>query len=323
MLLILLDAGAITNRSRSGCGVGRGGGRLTHERGDELRQAVGLVLGRERAGILYPLQARVRQVGGQPFRVRRLEEAIVARPGDQGRAVELLQAVRRRALVRQRLERLGEEGARWLADLPSVVEELERRWSLVTGEPLADGSAAYLARVRTADGRDAVLRIGVPGGRRRGRWPSWWAGSGRSWAGPAQRRSPTRRSGSPSAGWRRSTWSDASSSTATPTRPTRSRCRRHGRARSLASCSLTRTASWPTPPTTSAWCSGWCPELLAGDATALAARYCRQLAVETGLDAAAIWEWGFLERVSSGLFILSLGAEEMARPFLQTAELLV
>ena len=67
----------------------------------------------------------------------------------------------------------------------------------------------------------------------------------------------------------------------------------------------------------------WCPELLAGDALTLARRYCRLLAVQTGMKEAVIWEWGFLERVSTGLYALSLGAEDLARPFLSTAEALL
>jgi streptomycin 6-kinase len=43
---------------------------------------------------------------------------------------------------------------------------------------------------------------------------------------------------------------------------------------------------------------------------------------QTGVPAVAIWEWGFLERVSTGLYIMSLGEPELARPFLETAELL-
>lgn len=35
-------------------------------------------------------------------------------------------------------------------------------------------------------------------------------------------------------------------------------------------------------------------------------RYCRQIAARTGMDVAAIWEWGFLERASTGLYLLSL-----------------
>ncbi len=66
----------------------------------------------------------------------------------------------------------------------------------------------------------------------------------------------------------------------------------------------------------------WSPQLLAGDAPALARHYCALLAGHTGLDETAIWEWGFLQRVSTGLYALSFGAEEMARPYLRTAELL-
>ncbi len=68
---------------------------------------------------------------------------------------------------------------------------------------------------------------------------------------------------------------------------------------------------------------GWCPELLSGspaDAVAKARGYCRLLASRSGLDAAAIWQWGFIERVSSGLYLLELGADEMARQYLGTAE---
>jgi streptomycin 6-kinase len=42
-------------------------------------------------------------------------------------------------------------------------------------------------------------------------------------------------------------------------------------------------------------------ELLAGDPVALGRRRCRMLATLTGLDETAIWEWGFLERVSNSL----------------------
>jgi streptomycin 6-kinase len=67
----------------------------------------------------------------------------------------------------------------------------------------------------------------------------------------------------------------------------------------------------------------WCAELRAGAASALARRYCHLLSSHTGIDAQAIWEWGFLERVSSGLYAVSFGAEELGRPYLETAELLV
>ena len=67
----------------------------------------------------------------------------------------------------------------------------------------------------------------------------------------------------------------------------------------------------------------WCPQLLAGDAKATARRYCALLAGHSRVDETAIWEWGFLERVSTGLYMLAYGAEDIARPFLKTAELLL
>ncbi|MGB8941428.1 MAG: hypothetical protein WCD21_14510, partial [Streptomyces sp.] len=69
----------------------------------------------------------------------------------------------------------------------------------------------------------------------------------------------------------------------------------------------------------------WCAELKGRDrdaAASLLRSYCALLADRTGVDGQAVWEWGFLERVSTGLFVLGFGAEELGRPFLDTAELL-
>ncbi|MEU7043331.1 aminoglycoside phosphotransferase family protein [Streptomyces varsoviensis] len=67
---------------------------------------------------------------------------------------------------------------------------------------------------------------------------------------------------------------------------------------------------------------GWCAELTADDAAGRARGFCARLAARTGVEAAAIWEWGFLERVTTGLYLLDHGAEGSARPYLETAELL-
>jgi len=59
----------------------------------------------------------------------------------------------------------------------------------------------------------------------------------------------------------------------------------------------------------------WTLQLLgAGDPARLLRRYCQVLAATSGMDPAAIWDWGFLERVSTGLYVLSLGADQLARP---------
>ena len=51
--------------------------------------------------------------------------------------------------------------------------------------------------------------------------------------------------------------------------------------------------------------------------------WCLLLAARSGVDPTRIWEWGFLERVSTGLSVRAFGAERAAEPFLRTAALLV
>ena len=46
----------------------------------------------------------------------------------------------------------------------------------------------------------------------------------------------------------------------------------------------------------------------------------RRLAVRTGLDASAIWEWGVVERVSTGLLGTRVGLQPVARQMLATAD---
>lgn len=70
----------------------------------------------------------------------------------------------------------------------------------------------------------------------------------------------------------------------------------------------------------------WGPQLLeAGGRSArqTAESYCELLATHSGQDRTAIWEWGFLERVSTGLYLLELREREQAKVFLDTARLLV
>jgi streptomycin 6-kinase len=46
----------------------------------------------------------------------------------------------------------------------------------------------------------------------------------------------------------------------------------------------------------------------------------RWLAARSGLDAAAIWEWGAIERVSTGLLLLRIGLEREGREMLAAAD---
>lgn len=65
----------------------------------------------------------------------------------------------------------------------------------------------------------------------------------------------------------------------------------------------------------------WPGEVLAaGDPVALLRGYAERLAAATGVAEQAIWEWGFTERVSSGLYLIRYGHEQEGRWFLDSAE---
>jgi streptomycin 6-kinase len=65
---------------------------------------------------------------------------------------------------------------------------------------------------------------------------------------------------------------------------------------------------------------GWNEDLLAADAAAVAFQRCEAVSRRTGVDPESIWQWSYIERVSSGLFLLRLGHEAEARPFLEAAD---
>jgi len=52
----------------------------------------------------------------------------------------------------------------WLEQLPSAVREVQERWSLTLGAPLApnEGSCAWVAAAVRSDGTQAVLKMGIP-----------------------------------------------------------------------------------------------------------------------------------------------------------------
>ncbi len=63
----------------------------------------------------------------------------------------------------------------------------------------------------------------------------------------------------------------------------------------------------------------WSPELLAGDAVVLGTERCRRLSALTGESPAPIWQWGFIERVSTGLYLHRLGMHAEATEILDVA----
>ena len=56
----------------------------------------------------------------------------------------------------------GAKGDRWLDDLPSIVERLEKKWKIVAGKPFRNLSYNYVSNAVDAEGRSVVLKIGLP-----------------------------------------------------------------------------------------------------------------------------------------------------------------
>jgi streptomycin 6-kinase len=304
------------------------------------------------------------------------------------------------ALVRQKVAHLGEQGERWLAGLPGLIADVERLWSITVGRPLTGGTASYVARARTTDGHDAVLKLAIPGQDFARQVYTIANANGRGYvcllAHDNERHAMLLEALGPSmdhveltpertiealCAMLRQAW-QVSRPSGLMVMPAEEKARGLGRLVSRLwekldrPCSLRvatqalqfaerRAAAFdldqcvvvhgdPHPgnalrvlaPRAGAESGfvfvdpdgflaapaydlgvvlrNWCPQLLAtDDAPGLAHRYCALLAAESGVDEVAIWEWGFLERVSTGLYVLDFGARDLGRPFLDTAERLV
>lgn len=56
----------------------------------------------------------------------------------------------------------GEEGKAWLDRLPTLITTCAERWGLSVQSPLPNLSYNFVVFATTADGTEAVLKIGVP-----------------------------------------------------------------------------------------------------------------------------------------------------------------
>ena len=59
-------------------------------------------------------------------------------------------------------ETFGHEGSVWLNHLPELISECERLWAVEAGHPFATLSYNYVAPATAYDGKEFVLKIGVP-----------------------------------------------------------------------------------------------------------------------------------------------------------------
>jgi streptomycin 6-kinase len=299
--------------------------------------------------------------------------------------------------MRTRIVAMGTVGEEWLAALPDVLADLERRWSFRLGAPLAGGNGANLVvRVRCNDGSDAVLKVGVPDPAVVDQIHTIAAAQGRGYvrllahdlsryAMLQEPLGPSMYDTTPSP--ERSidllcetldlAWLVARPASATvldragqlsaliealwPTlgRPCSlavvERAQTYASRRSDAHHTMELVVCHGDPHPGNALAvtapragaesgyvfvdpdgllveraydlgvvlRGWCAELLAAeDAAATAYGYCQRIAVATGVDAEAIWDWGFIQRVSTGLWLLSLGIG-WGKLFLDSAERIV
>ena len=308
-------------------------------------------------------------------------------------------AIKVHPLVRQRIAHLGDQGEAWLAELPSLLADLERQWAITVGQPLLGGTGSYVARVRAQDGQDAVLKIALPGFDFASEVRTISSAQGRAYvnlvASDVERNAMLQEALGPAMehlamtpeskilalcrmmrqAWQVPRPADLTVTPADEKAGALSRlvsrlwqdlghpcpeqvvaqalrfAQRRAAAFELDTCVVVHGDPHPgnalqvVLPRAGAEAGfvfvdpdgfladpaydlgvvlrDWCAQLLAADAPALARRYCRLLATRTGVDETAIWEWGFLERVSTGLYVLEYGAEDLARPFLTTAELLI
>ncbi len=65
-------------------------------------------------------------------------------------------------LIRTRTEMHGEQGRAWLAELPAIVEDCVRRWSLTLEPPFPNLSYNYAAPACQVDGTACVLKVCYP-----------------------------------------------------------------------------------------------------------------------------------------------------------------
>ncbi len=66
------------------------------------------------------------------------------------------------AEFRRRIVSFGEDGRRWLEHLPELLHRCELRWGLQIGQPVNDLTYNYVAPAQMADGRQIMLKLGVP-----------------------------------------------------------------------------------------------------------------------------------------------------------------
>jgi streptomycin 6-kinase len=303
-------------------------------------------------------------------------------------------------LVRARAVAQGSAGAEWLAQLPSLVADVERSWRITAGRVLAGGSAALVLEASGAGGQPVVVKLAIPDGGEGGHeftneTTALLLADGRGHVRVLEhdlsRRAlllerlgrPLARLGRPveeqidvtaeavRLGWRpvaepwplpsgreKAEWlgrfvTDMWDRTGRPcARALVDRALEYADRRADAfdpgaavlvhgdahSGNLLEATAPGDPPFKLVDPEGlvsepahdlgvalreWTPDADDREAAIQTVAWCRRVADRSDADAQAVWEWAFVERVSSALLLLHLGQPALGRPFLQTAAAIV
>ena len=295
--------------------------------------------------------------------------------------------------TRMRAEAMDEPGRRWMAALDASMAHLEEAWDARFGAVLRGGSESLVAEATLADGRGAVVKLGLPAyGDLSGEARVYRLAAGRGYAellawdpsvnalllerlgAPLREASPTTESqlaalcrtledawtalpdaeglmtGAEKARWLKDFIEEKWSALGRP-------CERAARDRALSFAEEREDAFTPADAVlvhgdahaenallapslpggrfkfvdpdglhAEKACDLAVPmreysaELLAGDTERLARERCETLAAATDVDATAIWQWGYMERVSTGLTMLDIGMREEGLESLAVAD---
>lgn len=295
--------------------------------------------------------------------------------------------------TRRRAESMGDAGVRWIAALDESMAHLAEAWNARFGAVLRGGSESLVAKATLADGREAVVKVGLPAyGDLSGEAKVYGLAAGRGYAellawdrsvnalllerlgAPLREARPTTEAqlaalcrtlqeawvalpdaeglmtGAEKARWLKDFIEDKWSALGQPCdRATRDRALSFAEERegafTPANAVLVHGDAHAENALRAPLLSGgrfkfvdpdglhaekacdlavpmreWSAELLAGDTERLARERCEMLAVATDVDATAIWQWGYVERVSTGLTMLDIGMREEGLESLAVAE---
>lgn len=261
------------------------------------------------------------------------------------RAIEVPEPVRLRA------EAAGEAGVAWLYGLGDLVAGLERDWGLAVGSTLHGGTGSYVAHATTREGEPAVLKLGMPGEDVTGEIATLALAGGRGYvrllrhdaaraAMLQERLGPSLSSLDLSVEDRmaaicrtlRAAWTTSPQGLGLMTGAEKSRWLGDfiGDAHDHNTLQVPGTDHFkfvdPDGLAAEPACDlavpmrEWSAELLAGDPLELGLARCARLSALTGVEAGAIWEWGVMERLSTGLLATKLAYQPEGREMLAVAD---